>query len=247
MAVKYLVTGTTECGPVRVVNEDAILFEMDARQGAWAFAAVADGLGGLDYGAEASRLAIDVLRGDFLKEGQPEAGALHHCFVKAHSAIHAAQLARGRNSRMGTTLVACLSTQSGAWLASVGDSRAYLLCEESATQLTEDHSVAAEQVRAGILSPAAAEHSAQRNVLTRCLGPEDEPPEVDLFGPVAFPAGSRILLCSDGLFTALSLEEMRTLAMQQPLASAMHQLVGQAISQGSRDNVSAVLISHADA
>jgi protein phosphatase len=148
---------------------------------------------------------------------------------------------------MGTTLVACLVDNAGVRIRSVGDSRAYLISPDGAIQLTTDHSVASEQVRAGLITKAAAEHSPQRNVLTRCLGTERRPPEIDSFGPLSFPLRRRVLLCSDGLYDAVSAADISALAGASPVEDATRLLVQEAIDRGSRDNVSAVLIAHADA
>jgi protein phosphatase len=148
---------------------------------------------------------------------------------------------------MGTTMVACLADESGIHLASVGDSRGYLLSSEGLIQLTTDHSLAGDQMRAGLITVAVAARSPKRNVLTRCLGSERETPEVDTIGPIELRPGCRLLLCSDGLYEAMDVTAIRSVLSRFAVTEAATRLVREALMNGSRDNISAVLIADADA
>ena len=141
---------------------------------------------------------------------------------------------------MGTTLVSAVVTGHHAEIINVGDSRAYLIRGQKLTQLTRDHSVVAELVERGELTPEQALHHPNRNLITRAVGVEDAV-ESDFFS-LHLRRGDRLLLCSDGLSNTLSEEELITLAHAGRSASkACHALVDRALDKGARDNVSAAI------
>ena len=199
----------TDPGRVRPGNEDHVLTGRVALGGrTFALGLVADGMGGGVRGADASRL-VAVAAGRALNGPGPD-GPLDALFA-AVCAAHDAVLRYGvsedlEGAPFGTTLVIALvdETTADACVANVGDSRAYLLDERGARQISRDHSIVAERVAAGQLTLAEARHAPDRNVLTRAVGIHDSI-RVDLFGPRGLRPGDRLLLCSDGIHGLLEL------------------------------------------
>jgi serine/threonine protein phosphatase PrpC len=220
----------TERG-ARPVNEDSVLCRSLA-DGRW-LAAVADGMGGMQAGQLASRTAIDALL-EMITRGVD--------LVRAVEAAHEAILERGTHRPMGTTLVAALIDGRGLEIASVGDSRAYLLGPAGLVQVTRDHTFGAEAAERGV---AGAEHVIDTRwgrALTRSLGTE-ESLEVDRFGPFRLDDGVRLLLCSDGVHGVLTDDTIeRCLNGVPDLGSAVDRLIDAALEEGSEDNLSAVVV-----
>jgi protein phosphatase len=150
--------------------------------------------------------------------------------------------ARRRRNRMGTTMVAAfidLAT-SAVWIANVGDSRAYLLSGGEIRQVTEDHSMVAEQVAAGLMDEEQATHAPHQNVITRAVGIEPVV-MVDVFGPRCLEPGELLLLSSDGLHRDVSDEEIREIACTTLFAALAGALVDAALARGGRDNITVVV------
>ena len=145
---------------------------------------------------------------------------------------------------MATTLVAALVRGHSAWLASVGDSRAYLFHQGELTQRTQDHSWVAEQIRAGRLTEEEAEHSEFRNVITRAVGVADTV-EPDKVGPISLPAGSLLLLCSDGLHRVVSDDEIAAVLASGTPQEMAERLIALANEAGGPDNISVAIVAGA--
>jgi serine/threonine protein phosphatase PrpC len=144
---------------------------------------------------------------------------------------------------MGTTLVSAVVNGPYVTIANVGDSRAYLIRARQLTQITQDHSLVAEQVNRGEISPDQARRSNQRNVITQALGTT---PELDRRMPNIYELSllpeDRLLLCSDGFFDVLRSDDyVGTLLANNPQDSAVA-LAELAITRGTTDNVSAVIL-----
>jgi protein phosphatase len=230
----------TDTGRQRHANEDSYF----ARAPVFA---VADGMGGAQAGEVASRIAA----GAFERRGQvadetPAEGQLEQIAQAANSEIH--RLAQEDSSRagMGTTLTAAMLRDDEVSLGHVGDSRAYLFRDGELKRLTKDHSLVEELRRQGRLTEEQAEEHPQRSIITRALGPE---PSVNV-DTMTFPArdGDVYLLCSDGLTTMVSDDEIRRiLAESKSLRTAVSKLVEAANRGGGRDNITAVAFRVADA
>lgn len=202
--------------------------------------AVADGMGGHAAGELASRLAIETLEKIVRGGGDDAADLLKRAFRSANEAIAAAAV--GDAAGMGTTLTAALLRGRYATVASVGDSRAYLLRAGGLTQITRDHTLVAEQVARGELPPAAARTSPQRNVLTHVLGgrprlEKDLPPIYEL---TLLPE-DRLLLCTDGFHDVLEQRDFVDVLRQATPDEAAARLVALAKERATTDNVSAVV------
>ncbi|MCX7858943.1 MAG: SpoIIE family protein phosphatase, partial [Chloroflexus sp.] len=163
----------------------------------------------------------------------------------AHEQVAAAARADQRRAGMGTTLTVALAIQRRAYLAHVGDSRAYLITPGSVNeppvwqQLTTDHTLVARLVDIGQLSPEAARAHPQRHILYRSLG-ADQPLQADTRVQPLAP-GDILLLCSDGLYNHVTDEELAQLAVAHQPAHAATELIELANRRGGQDNISVVL------
>jgi protein phosphatase len=145
-----------------------------------------------------------------------------------------------RLAGMGTTVIALLINDDQAFFAHVGDSRAYLVRGDFIQQISEDHSLVNEQIKAGMLTPEEAKHSRYRNIITRSVGFEEEV-QVDVMGLQAEP-GDTFILCSDGLANMVEDEEIRDVVLRSELAEAPRKLVELANERGGDDNVTVVVV-----
>ena len=224
----------TDTGRQRNANEDSYF----ARQPVFA---VADGMGGAQAGEVASRIAAGAFETGIDPERAGE-GQLADIVHGANKEIH--DLAQRDSSRagMGTTLTAALVQGSEVSFAHVGDSRAYVLRDGELKRLTKDHSLVEELRSQGRLTDAEAEEHPQRSIITRALGPEPDV-NVDTMTFTGKP-GDTFLLCSDGLTTMVSDEEIaQILTEAKSLRSAVNRLVDAANRSGGRDNITAVAFS----
>jgi protein phosphatase len=241
--------GLTDLGRKRQSNEDAFFF--DDKLGLYV---VADGMGGHAAGEVASREAVDTLYG-MVKTGVGKLRALvdpvsdqdtraacrlMEAAVQAatYFVFSIAEIDRDK-SGMGTTISALLVLGDYAITAQVGDSRIYLVREETVEQLTEDHTLIAWQLKQGLITPQEAARSPHKNVITRAVG-NREYVQVDTRAlPIA--AGMRFLLCSDGLHGYLRDEDIpRTVALGGK--KAVKRFVDLANERGGKDNITAVLL-----
>jgi protein phosphatase len=223
----------TDTGRQRRANEDAFL----ARAPLFA---VADGMGGAQAGEVASATAIEVLSGG-LGEGESVEQRLSESVRQANSQIHALSVADDERAGMGTTVTAAYIGENNVTLVHVGDSRCYRWRDGTLERLTDDHSLVEEMVRQGQLTEEQALDHPQRSIITRALGPES------VVEPDAQTVGARdgdlLLLCSDGLSTMISDEQIaNVLAHDEPLKATTHALVAAANEAGGRDNITVVLM-----
>jgi serine/threonine protein phosphatase PrpC len=221
----------TDTGRQRHANEDSYFAKTPVF-------AVADGMGGAQAGEVASRIAAGAFERGADAEAPPES-QLEQIALDANREIH--DLAQRDSSRagMGTTLTAALVRGNEVAFGHVGDSRAYVLRGGELKRLTKDHSLVEELRRQGRLTEEEAEEHPQRSIITRALGPE---PEVKV-DTMTYPAkaGDVFLLCSDGLTTMVSDDQIRQiLAEARTLRSAVNKLIDAANSGGGRDNITAV-------
>jgi serine/threonine protein phosphatase PrpC len=209
--------------------------------------AVADGMGGAQAGEVASSLAASALK----ERGDGDAGdgelRVVELIQEANRRVHQRAIDDEAASGMGTTMTVALFHENGSVaIGHVGDSRAYLLRNDSLEQLTDDHSLVAELVRRGELSPEEAEVHPQRSVITRALG-TDPDVDVDTFTLQA-QAGDLFLLCSDGLTTMVDVETIAELVNRNrhDLHAAARALIKAANDRGGDDNITAVLFEVAE-
>jgi len=228
--------GLSDVGRQREANEDNFL--------CGPLFAVADGMGGAQAGEVASQMAVDVLEAGDRDGGTPEE-RLTRMIRHANRQIY--DLAARDESRrgMGTTATAAIVEGRDVSLGHVGDSRAYRYRDGQLEQLTHDHSLVAELVRSGQLSPKAAENHPQRSIITRALGPEADV-EVDAHSHSGRDEDV-YLLCSDGLTGMISEPEIAgILRSSGSLREAAESLVRAANQSGGKDNITVVLFRVAD-
>ncbi len=243
-----LTVGSTTAAAGRANNEDAILVKPIALPasvgGAGYLLAVADGMGGYERGEQASQLAIELLADLFDRDAPDDiALALKQAYRRANEAIFRMSEEGAESSPMGTTLVSAVVRGQYLTIANIGDSRAYLLRANQLTQITQDHSLVAEQVAQGKLSEKDARTSPQRNIVTQALGVADR---LDSRMPSIYELSllpeDRLLLCSDGFFDVMQTDDyVSTLLAKNPQESSLA-LVETAVSRGTSDNVSAVIL-----
>ncbi len=239
----------TDLGRKRASNEDA--FFIDDELGLYV---VADGMGGHAAGEIASREAIDTLYGmvkrglgqlrvlaDPLRDQDAQAACrLMESAVQAatYFVYSIAEIDRDK-SGMGTTISALLVLGDYAVTAQVGDSRIYRVDGATVEQLTEDHTLIAWQLKQGLITPQEAARSPHKNVITRAVG-NREYVEVDT-RCIRMAAGTRLLLCSDGLHGYLRDEDIPKIV---PLggAAAVRRFIDMANERGGKDNITAVLV-----
>jgi protein phosphatase len=243
--------GTSVPGP-RPYNEDTFAYrDLSAYSthlgGLTAFIMVSDGMGGHQSGDVASRIACETAESyidDLLRmaaENQlsiEPALALREIVDEANSAVLNAAAEAGGAS-MGATFVGAFVSDTRAWIGHVGDSRAYRIHRGTGTQLTTDHSQVGRMIAEGVLTEEQAQAHPQRNVIDRALGFSGAEAEVDL---VDLEPGDLIVLCSDGLSTVLSAEDIASICGQSANAqAATASLADEAVKAGSDDNVTAVV------
>lgn len=250
--MQILSGAATDVGRVRKNNEDC--FRIVAPMGLFV---LSDGMGGQAHGEIASALAVETVVKHCLEEqnnpgaqifGETRPGwsaqtkrltsAVHLANKKIFDSVQEHPEQQG----MGATLTTLWITGSQASIAHIGDSRAYLLRSGSLQQLTSDHSLVAEQVRRGILTPAEAEESDMQSVLLRALGSQPEV-EVDAEEQPLFERDI-LLLCSDGLTRLVTEPEIAgTLQAEPDPVKAAEKLVELANERGGLDNIT-VLVVH---
>ena len=232
------VAGVTDTGRKRRRNEDAFVVEPP-------LFAVADGMGGAQAGELASNLAAAALRDtdSGSVSGEERVAAL---IQEANRRVYQRSSEDAAVSGMGTTMTVALVEDGVVAIGHVGDSRAYLIRDNELEQLTDDHSLVAELVRSGKLSPEEAETHPQRSVITRALG-TDPDVDVDTFSVEARP-GDIFLLCSDGLTSMVGDETILAEVARRrgDLKAAAKALVAAANRGGGEDNITVVFFEIAD-
>lgn len=240
----------TDVGRKREHNEDAVTSDMEI-----GLVVLADGMGGYKAGEVASEIAVLTIVAE-LKESmlalqpgqtdtaegmQAESRLIYEAVAKANASVYSVSQSQPQCAGMGTTLVMGLFTNDKLLVGHIGDSRMYRLRGEELVQMTEDHSLLQEQIKSGLMTPAQAKLSANKNLVTRALGID---PEVELeLHEYEVEAGDIYLLCSDGLSDLVEDEDIHlTLTtLSANLGLAANQLIQMANDNGGKDNISVIL------
>jgi serine/threonine protein phosphatase PrpC len=232
----------TDPGLVRPLNEDAVVWVTPQDQNAadlhGSLALVADGMGGHAAGEVASTLAADVIRRLYYDLDGPAPQVLATAFSAANRAIleYAAEHPECRG--MGTTCTVLAFRDDKAWLAHIGDSRAYLLRTRTLTQLSEDQTLVAKLVSEGTLTQEEADHSPVHNVILQALGTSLQiKPMIGREG-LALQPGDILILCSDGVSNMVPDAEIAEIAGSLPPHEACQALIEAALAAGGHDNAS---------
>jgi len=238
--------GATDVGRIRQTNQDAFMVDLNDH-----LFVVADGMGGHAGGEVASRICVQEIASYVQSHERmfknwsgkhPDsrlasvlAEAINHASMK----IYEKALEEPDLKGMGTTSTLLMVIDGFAYCAHVGDSRLYLIREGFIYQITHDHSLVSEQLRAGLITREQAKVHERRNVITRSVGYQ-EYEDVDSFAFATAP-GDLLVLCSDGLHGKLTDEEIsnkcRTLG-----CAAVHDLIAAANAGGGDDNITAVVV-----
>ncbi len=251
MPVEITYGAKTDVGLKRSHNEDNLTADP-----ALGLFVVCDGMGGRNAGEVASGMAVELIRrhvqdaahntqlpiiGAFDAKFSPRTNRLASAVRLANQVVHEAGK-NGDRSGMGTTVVSALVTGPVVSVAHLGDSRLYLIRDETIQQVTEDHSLVAEQVRRGILTEEEAEQSHQKNIVTRALGIE---PDVEVaLDELPLLRNDVLVLCSDGLTRGVKPAEILQAVRAEPTPqAAAERLVTLANDAGGDDNTTVIVIA----
>jgi protein phosphatase len=254
-AVQIVSSGLSDVGRVRTNNEDS--FRVVEPLGLFV---LSDGMGGEAHGEVASAMAVDIIQkycetekedsGATVLEATPEnwksqTRRLRSAVRQANYLIYQAAQKNPEQRGMGATVTTVWLKDSMLSVAHVGDSRAYLLRSGNLQQLTNDHSLVAEQVRRGLITPQQAEESEMQSVLLRALGAH---PEVDVdVDEVEIYPRDVLLLCSDGLTRMVTEPEIAgTLQAETMPSAAAEKLIALANESGGIDNVTVIVVRFED-
>lgn len=251
-----VVGAASDLGRVRTNNEDnyIVLLPPVVPDGLDAVLVVADGMGGHQAGEVASEIVVRKFAGAFSSDTGPRRidsvldveALLARVITDANDDVFEAASNDPRFRGMGTTVIAAAVVGDRLHLGYVGDSRAYLIDASNVYQLNHDHSWVAEEVRAGRLTKAQAEHHPRKNVLTRAVGVVSEVDvETQTF---ELAPGDTLLLCSDGLTNMVSENElMQVVCDHRDPGQAAATLIRMANDRGSPDNVTVVIARYTEA
>jgi PPM family protein phosphatase len=244
--LRIISSGMTDVGLKRGHNEDNYLINEELN-----LFVVADGMGGHAGGEYASAIAVNTVE-EIVTSVEIEDGGrattdplelarykLNHAIRLAGRRIYEKAKEQPEYHGMGTTAVVLLVDGHNAYVAHVGDSRLYLLRDGKIEQVTEDHSLIAEKIRHGLLTPEEARNHRMRNVITRSLGYQEEV-EVDL-QIRGVRRGDQFLLCSDGLSGNVTPDEMLGVLSRNGPQDAARQLISLACERGGEDNITTVI------
>lgn len=236
----------THQGKVRSHNEDSggIYYNTNEQ----ILAVIADGMGGHQAGDVASEMATSIIqkRWEETKGFQnPEKAEewLSTVISELNESIFDHALKNNECEGMGTTVVAAICTKEFITIAHIGDSRCYIFNENGFMQITEDHSLVNELIRAGQITKDDAEYHPRKNVLIKALGTEKSVAE-DLQS-IGWEEGNKLLLCSDGLTNKITDEELKEFIQSgkdiQEVGAEMIQLAN---DRGGEDNISLIILHH---
>ncbi len=233
------VASGTHVGMRRSENQDSLsLFCTDQFQ----MYIVADGMGGAQGGAEASKLAIQTFSAEIDAIEKLSCEEIREAIKRANRSVHTCGSNDPNLSGMGTTFVGLALQEKDMFIFNVGDSRVYRYRLGRIESLTEDHTLVMDLVRAGALSPEQAEDHPVSHMLTRSLGPSDTV-EPDCYvlkdGPVK---GDRYLLCSDGLYNMVGDADLKRILEELDIEEAKDECIRLANERGGTDNISVILV-----
>lgn len=248
--LKILSFGLTDVGMRRDHNEDSYLVDDDSL-----LYVVADGMGGHLGGEMASMLAVSTMQ-DFVRKARTTVvnGEAYKGPIETHPALHmlpeavkAACAAIFRKAQdvpelqgMGTTVTGVAFVDQYAFFGHVGDSRAYLIRDGRIEQLSEDHSLVNEQLKAGLITAEQARISRFKHIITRSVGFEEDVAVDTMVVPAQ--EGDLYVLCSDGLANLVSMFEIRDGVCENFLRDAPRQLISLANERGGDDNVTVLVL-----
>jgi serine/threonine protein phosphatase PrpC len=232
----------TDTGLVRTLNEDSVAWvtphDDDAATKRGSLALVADGIGGHAAGEVASALAADVIRRLYYDLDGPIPQVLANAFAAANRAIIEYAQEHPECRGMGTTCTVLAFRDSHAWLAHIGDCRAYLLRDRHLSQLSQDQTLVAKLVSEGTITQAEADRSPMHNVILQALGTTSNiKPMIGTKG-LPLQSGDILILCSDGVSNMVPDDKIAEVASRLPPQEACDALIEAALAAGGHDNAS---------
>lgn len=237
----------TNVGKVRDINQDSYTTDLERR-----LFVVADGMGGHLAGEKASQSAVEVIS-SVMNESPVALGQesdailelIQKAIQEANREIVRASLKDATMRGMGTTATVAVADDAIVYLGHIGDSRAYLIRPPVIEQVTEDHSVVAQLLRARAITLQEAQRHPYRNVITRCLGMQMEI-EADT-RQIRWQKGDRLLLCTDGLSGLVSDEELLAeVSSAHDPQVVCETLVSMAMERGGYDNITVIVLFNDD-
>ena len=230
------VYAATDIGTTRPINEDSYAC---MESGTYV---VADGMGGHVAGEVASHIFIATIQDVLSREDKIDEPVLKSAVLKANEAILQKVSRHSEYSGMGTTATLFHADEDVCVYAHVGDSRLYLIHGGVMNQITKDHSFVQKLIENGEITPEEAKNHPNRNMLTRAVGVEENL-AVDT-GRFNVAKNDMILLCTDGLTTVVSDDEILSILMSDTEYDKAAMLVKAALEAGSRDNITAVVVDY---
>ncbi len=203
---------------------------------------LADGMGGHKAGDYASRYTIDELKRyiETSEQPKPEITLIQEGIREVNRRLYHLSQTNENLNGMGTTLVIAFIEHQNLTVGNIGDSRAYLIHENSIRQITRDHSYVEEMVRRGLMRRGSKEYMGSRNIITRAVGIEPQV-EADFF-EIELTEGDYLLLCSDGLSNMVDNESIRNIIREQSsVQEKVQALIDMANINGGKDNIGIVL------
>ena len=232
----------TDVGRRREMNQDYMFTSETAVGKLPNLFIVADGMGGHKAGEYASQFTVDTMV-DIIRNTEKEepVAAIKQAVTEANRLLIKEAEADESKAGMGTTVVAATLMDKTLYAANVGDSRLYVLNQDTITQITRDHSLIEEMIRLGEMDKADAKDHPDKNIITRAVGVSPEL-AIDFF-EIEINNGDIILLCTDGLTNMIEDEDIRRIVLsQRDIVERTEKLIETANENGGRDNITVVLL-----
>lgn len=239
------VYGLSDVGCIRELNEDCYCicgFGDNSERG---FCILADGMGGHNAGEVASQNAVKLIAEEMnrlLESGEKEIpGQLSRAVSAANTGVYTMASENPIHRGMGTTVVTAFIDDGTAYVANVGDSRAYAVRDDEIVQITTDHSVVSELVMRGTITKEEARLHPQKNIITRAVG-TDKSVRTDIF-EYNYSPGDVMIICSDGLSTMLDDNRiLEIIKSKKTSEDTVNSLIAAAKDEGGLDNITVICI-----
>lgn len=239
------VFGLSDVGCIRELNEDCYCicgFGDNSERG---FCILADGMGGHNAGEVASQNAVKLIAEEMnrlLESGEKEIpGQLSRAVSAANTGVYTMASENPIHRGMGTTVVTTFIDDGTAYVANVGDSRAYAVRDDEIVQITTDHSVVSELVMRGTITKEEARLHPQKNIITRAVG-TDKSVRTDIF-EYNYSPGDVMIICSDGLSTMLDDNRiLEIIKSKKTSEDTVNSLIAAAKDEGGLDNITVICI-----
>lgn len=241
--------GKTNIGLVRKVNEDAFYYQRQYEYGKPYLCIIADGMGGHNAGEVASRMAVTEIN-KFIEKNlnrqeyyslKDYEDLIKEAFLHANEEVYKKSMDSKECVGMGTTLTAVLIIEYNMIIGHVGDSRVYIIRNESMKRITSDHSYVAELIKNGTIKPEEANKHPQKNLITRAIG-TGESIDVDI-NVLDIKNGDYILMCTDGLSNMLNEDEiLNVVKSDKKIEERCSELIDLANNKGGYDNITVIVV-----